>query len=82
MDTSNLEYRIPRALSSGSPFGRPDDRLPRDPLVGGGYGGKQTYFATKPASVISEAFSLSSSSRNFSMSWPVRKIGFSACFSI
>jgi len=40
------------------------------------------YFATNPASVISEALSLSSSSRNFSMSLPVRKIGFSACFSI
>ena len=40
------------------------------------------YFATNPASVISAAFSLSSSSRNFSMSLPVRKIGFSACFSI
>ena len=40
------------------------------------------YFATKPASFISEALSLSSSSRNFSMSLPVRKIGLSACFSM
>ena len=42
---------------------------------------EQCYFATKPASVISCVFSLSSSSRNFSMSGPVRKIGLSACFS-
>ena len=40
------------------------------------------YFATKPASFISDVLSLSSSSRNFSMSLPVRKIGFSACFSM
>ena len=40
------------------------------------------YFATKPASFISEALSLSSSSRNFTISLPVRKIGFSACFSM
>jgi hypothetical protein len=40
------------------------------------------YFATKPASFISEVFSLSSSSRNCTMSLPVRKIGFSACFSM
>src|SRR4029079_19606341 len=39
------------------------------------------YFATKPASVIRLLFSVSSSSRNFSMSGPVRKIGFNACFS-
>src|SRR5712692_4166982 len=38
--------------------------------------------ATKPASVIRFLFSVSSSSRNFSMSEPVRKIGFSACFSM
>jgi hypothetical protein len=40
------------------------------------------YFATKPASFISDVLSLSSSSRNFSMSEPVRKIGFNACFSM
>lgn len=40
------------------------------------------YFATKPASFINEALSLSSSSRNCTMSLPVRKIGFSACFSM
>src|SRR6202022_1251785 len=40
------------------------------------------YFATNPASVISDLLSASSSSRNFSMSLPVRKIGFSACFSM
>ena len=45
-------------------------------------GWRKNYFATKPASFISEAFSLSSSSRNLSMSLPVRKIGFSACFSM
>ena len=44
--------------------------------------GNACYFATKPASFISDALSLSSSSRNFSMSLPVRKIGFSACFSM
>ena len=43
---------------------------------------RSAYFATKPASIISEALSLSSSSRNFSMSLPVRKIGLSACFSM
>ena len=42
----------------------------------------RAYFATKPASFISEALSLSSSSRNCTMSLPVRKIGFSACFSM
>ena len=40
------------------------------------------YFATNPACVISEVLSASSSSRNCSMSLPVRKIGFSACFSM
>jgi len=40
------------------------------------------YFATKPASVIRLLLSVSSSSRNLSMSLPVRKIGFSACFSM
>jgi hypothetical protein len=40
------------------------------------------YFATNPASIISDLLSASSSSRNFSMSLPVRKIGFSACFSM
>jgi hypothetical protein len=38
--------------------------------------------ATNPACVISVLFSSSSSSRNCSMSLPVKKIGFSACFSI
>jgi L-fuculose-phosphate aldolase len=43
---------------------------------------QSTYFATKPASFISAALSLSSSSRNFTISLPVRKIGFNACFSM
>ena len=81
MDTSNLEYRIPPkpVVGLAHPV-RPLAGLRGDPLAG--VMATKTYFATKPASVISEAFSLSSSSRNFSMSWPVRKIGFSACFSI
>ncbi len=41
-----------------------------------------SYFATNPACVISCLLSASSSSRNCSMSLPVRKIGFSACFSM
>jgi hypothetical protein len=40
------------------------------------------YFATNPASVISDLLSASSSSRNFSIASPFRKIGFSACFSM
>src|SRR4051812_32758272 len=40
------------------------------------------YFATKPASVIRFLLRAPSSSRNFSMSFPVRKIGLSACFSM
>src|SRR4029079_13460494 len=50
-----------------------DDHL----LVGGRH-----YWATKPSSFIRPLLSASSSSRNFSMSLPVRKIGFSACFSM
>ena len=42
----------------------------------------EPYFATKPASVINCELSLSSSSRNFTISGPERKIGFSACFSM
>ena len=38
--------------------------------------------ATKPASVISPLLSASSSSRNFTMSRPVRNTGFRACFSM
>ena len=41
-----------------------------------------SHLATNPASVISDLLSASSSSRNRSMSLPVRKIGFSACFSM
>ena len=58
---------------------RPDRRIRSGREIGGW---RKNYFATKPASFISEAFSLSSSSRNLSMSLPVRKIGFSACFSM
>lgn len=43
---------------------------------------KTGYFATKPASVISDLLAASSSSRNCTMSLPVRKIGFNACFSM
>lgn len=63
----------------------PDDRLqrmmqyPAKPML---FRMTCGYFATNPASVISVLLSASSSSRNFSMSLPVRKIGFSACFSM
>src|SRR5712691_1117593 len=45
-----------------------------------GFRGHQ--LATKPASVIRLLLSASSSSRNLSMSRPVRKTGFKACFSM
>jgi hypothetical protein len=49
---------------------------------GGGGHDSIIYFATNSAWVISDLLSASSSSRNFSMSLPVRKTGFSACFSM
>jgi hypothetical protein len=68
-----VEYRMP----------------PLEPVIGRrfaptAFAGRDSiiYFATNPASVISDLLSASSSSRNFSMSLPVRKIGFSACFSM
>ena len=48
----------------------------------GGESNGIVYFATNPAWVISDLLSASSSSRNCSMSLPVRKIGLSACFSM
>ena len=75
-----LQIGTPRAAVEGRDRkrSRPDRRIrPRREITRCG-----GYFATKPASFISEALSLSSSSRNFSMSLPVRKIGFSACFSM
>src|SRR3954453_10619707 len=44
-------------------------------------GSAKAHCAANPASVISALFSASSSSRNLSISCPLRKIGFSACFS-
>src|SRR6266568_3747450 len=46
------------------------------------FGFRRHQLATKPASVIRLLLSASSSSRNLSMSLPVRKTGFNACFSI
>ena len=42
----------------------------------------EIYLATKPASLMSSLLSASSCSRKFSISWPARKIGLSACFSM
>src|SRR5579871_710172 len=44
--------------------------------------GTQFVAETKPASVISCLCRASSCSRNFTMSGPVRKLGFNACFSM
>jgi hypothetical protein len=53
------------------------------PALGPGAGHDSIiYFATNSAWVISDLLSASSSSRNLSMSLPVRKTGFSACFSM
>ena len=90
VEVENLARQYHGCLQIGSAVAveRGDRESPLDRMAG--YGPCERvgvrlplgYFATNPASVISEAFSLSSSSRNFSMSLPVRKIGFSACFSM
>ena len=79
-DEGSLGYWMPRFVGI-----RPERKSVGNKSLGNNSLGTKSlgsHLATNPASVISDLLSASSSSRNRSMSLPVRKIGFSACFSM